>query len=285
MNRDREFLQGAGGASGAGSAPATTRRTFVTGLVGAACWAGASPGYAADQVSGAGGDTVVELRQYTLRKGGRDVLVDMFEKSFLDPQNALGAHVIGTFRDLDDPDRFVWLRGFHDMAIRQKSLEAFYGGPEWKALRNAANATIVDSDNVLMLRPAGDGLGLGSGSSSQATHVIGARIHYLDKADPAQFAAVFASSVLPRLTQLGAHCIGQFFTESAANNFRLPIREHDPVFVWFARWNAIEDEERFARGWSQLSGWRDDIPEALLPAFMRKPERLRLAPTARSELR
>jgi hypothetical protein len=262
---------------------AASRRTFVTGLVGAACWASASRGYAADQSPG--GDNIVELRQYTLRKGGRDVLVEMFEKSFLEPQNALGAHVIGTFRDLDDPDRFVWLRGFRDMAVRKESLEAFYGGAEWKARREAANATIVDSDNVLLLRPASSGSGFASPAGGKSTHIIGAHIHYLDKVDPAQFAAVFASSVLPRVSELGAHCIGQFFTESAANNFRLPIREHDHVFVWFARWNALKDEEHFAHEWSQMSGWRDSITEALLPAFMRKPERLRLAPTARSELR
>ena len=41
--------------------------------------------------------------------------------------------VIGQFRDLDDPDRFVWLRGFPDMRPARASLAAFYGGPVWKA--------------------------------------------------------------------------------------------------------------------------------------------------------
>ena len=58
--------------------------------------------------------------------------------------------MIATFVDLDDPDRFVWLRGFVDMATRAAALGAFYGGPIWKAHRDAANATIVDSDNVLL---------------------------------------------------------------------------------------------------------------------------------------
>ena len=39
--------------------------------------------------------------------------------------------VIGTFTDLDRPDRFVWLRGFADMAARRAGLESFYGGPVW----------------------------------------------------------------------------------------------------------------------------------------------------------
>ena len=62
-------------------------------------------------------------------------------------------HVLGQFRDLDDPDSFVWLRGFSDMPTRKRALEAFYGGPVWKQHAGAANATMIDVDNVLLLRP------------------------------------------------------------------------------------------------------------------------------------
>ncbi len=55
--------------------------------------------------------------------------------------------VIGQFRDLDDPNRFVWLRGFRDMASRAKGLQDFYGGPVWKAHREVANSAMIDSDN------------------------------------------------------------------------------------------------------------------------------------------
>ena len=55
---------------------------------------------------------VVELRQYTLKSGQRDTLIALFEREFVESQEAVGIELIGTFRDLDDPDRFVWLRGF-----------------------------------------------------------------------------------------------------------------------------------------------------------------------------
>src|SRR5260370_19944757 len=97
---------------------------------------------------------IVELRQYALHQGKRDVLIDLFDREFIEPQEALGMKVIGQFRDVDNRDRFVWLRGFHDMASRAQALQEFYGGPVWKAHREAANATMVDSDNVLLLRPA-----------------------------------------------------------------------------------------------------------------------------------
>ena len=94
---------------------------------------------------------IVELRQYTLHDGQRDTLINLFEREFIEPQEALGMKVIGTFRDLDRPNRFVWLRGFTDMDTRLAGLTGFYGGPVWKAHREEANATMIDSDNVLLL--------------------------------------------------------------------------------------------------------------------------------------
>ena len=103
---------------------------------------------------------IVELRQYTLHPGQRDVLIDLFEAEFIESQEALGMKILGTFRDLDRPDRLVWIRGFQDMASRAAGLEAFYSGPVWKAHRNAANATMLDSGNVLLLHVARPGSGL-----------------------------------------------------------------------------------------------------------------------------
>ena len=105
---------------------------------------------------------VVELRQYTLKPGQRDILIALFEREFVESQEAQGIALLGIFRDLDDPDRFVWLRGFPDMESRARSLAAFYRGPIWKANRDAANATMIDSDNVLLLRPAWSGAGRSS---------------------------------------------------------------------------------------------------------------------------
>ena len=113
---------------------------------------------AADVPAAAGGGTrccsVVELRQYTLHTARFDAFNALFEREFIEPQEAAGITVVGQFRDLDDPDRFVWLRGFRDMSSRAVALEAFYGGALWKSLRDQANANFTDTDNVLLLRPA-----------------------------------------------------------------------------------------------------------------------------------
>jgi hypothetical protein len=84
---------------------------------------------AVPQVAGAqelqGSFPIVELRQYTLHDGQRDVLVNLFEREFVESQEALGMKVIGTFTDIDRPNRFVWLRGFLDMDSRLSGLSAF----------------------------------------------------------------------------------------------------------------------------------------------------------------
>src|SRR5437899_5172591 len=96
--------------------------------------------------------------------------------------------VIGQFRNLDDPNRFVWLRGFRDMPARAQALQTFYGGPTWKAHREAANATIVDSDNVLLLRPARPASGFSLensrppvGATEVPNTLIVANIYYFDE--------------------------------------------------------------------------------------------------------
>src|SRR6266545_3360159 len=130
---------------------------------------------------------IVELRQYSLRPAQRDVLIDLFEREFIESQEAAGMRVLGQFRDLGDPDRFVWFRGFRDMPSRAAALGAFYGGPVWKAHREAANATMIDSDNVLLLRPARPGSEFlfgndrpGSGTQGNSKRLIVANIYYFD---------------------------------------------------------------------------------------------------------
>jgi len=67
--------------------------------------------------------TIVELRRYTLHPGRRDELIELFEREFVESQEELGARIVGTFRDVRDPDRFVWIRAFPDMAVRLAALQ------------------------------------------------------------------------------------------------------------------------------------------------------------------
>jgi NIPSNAP len=189
---------------------------------------------------------IVELRQYTLHPGQRDVLIELFDREFLESQEALGMKIIGQFRDLDNPNRFAWLRGFRDMPSRARALKDFYGGPVWKAHREAATATMIDSDNVLLLHPATptSGFSLGNrkrpgpGSNETRNELIVATIYYFDAPVDSGFVQFFDKTVKPAVTGSGATVLAYFVTEHSGNTFpALPVREGENVFVWFARFN------------------------------------------------
>jgi hypothetical protein len=231
---------------------------------------------------------VVELRQYTLKSGQRDVLIDLFEREFIESQEATGMKVIGTFRDLNNPDRFVWLRGFSNMAARAQALQEFYGGPVWKAHRDAANATMIDSDNVLLLRPARSDSGfrletlkrpsLGSKESSNA--LIVTTIYYLNRTAQDNFIELFEHELVPKLTKAGGSIVGMFVTENHPNTFpALPVREGENVFVSFSLFADLGTYEQFVNSRGK------EAVEKLLLLTKGAPEVLLLAPTARSLVR
>jgi hypothetical protein len=235
---------------------------------------------------------IVELRQYTLRPNHRDAFIDLFDRNFVESQEAVGMTIIGQFRDLDEPNRFVWLRGFPDMAARTRSLTEFYDGTLWKSLRDSANASIIDNDNVLLLRPAHPGSGFVIEPSSRQAPVAGgagkglviATVYHIDAGKEAEFVDFFNAKVAPVLASAGAEVIAEFVPEQGVNTFpRLPVREGEHVFVWFARFASAATYERFKVALSESGPWRETI-SAELTSRIREPQVLRLSPTARSLL-
>jgi hypothetical protein len=236
---------------------------------------------------------IVELRQYTLHPGKRDVLIDLFDREFVEPQEALGMKVIGQFRDLNNPNLFVWLRGFWDMASRAQALKDFYGGPVWKAHREAANATMIDSDNVLLLHPATPTSAFSFGNKERSpvgaketrSELVVATIYYFDAPVDATFVQFFEETVKPAVIGSGATVLASFVTEHSENTFpALPVREGENVFVWFARFDDAPAYERYLAALIQSPRWHDEISKELARRLKRAPEILKLWPTTRSLL-
>jgi len=229
---------------------------------------------------------VVELRQYTLKPNQCETLIALFDREFVETQEATGMTVIGQFRDLDRPDMFVWLRGFETMATRKDALTAFYDGPVWAAHKDAANATMIDSDDVLLLRPAWPDAGFNlTGLQRPATAEAGKAsdqnplpgfveisIHHLRPGSEADFVERFRRDAAPQRATHGARLLAAFVTELAENTFpRLPVRLGENVFVTAT---AFDDEPTQVRNHSGLTS-----PDLI------RTEILRLAPTSRSLLR
>jgi hypothetical protein len=228
---------------------------------------------------------IYELRNYVMHPGKRDALIDLFEREFIESQEALGSHVVGTFRNLDEPDRFVWLRSFETMETRARALDGFYTGALWLSLRNEANATMIDSDDVLQLRPVGGDATRGStqhpppGAVTPAQTLIVADTYFLADRSGDAFAAIYEREALPVLRDLRLAPFAAFATEHAPNNYpRLPIREKDTVFVALTYFDSIQAHENVR---SQLT----HIAETLAPHTIAPTHTMRLQPTARSLLR
>jgi hypothetical protein len=249
------------------------------------------------RIEGGGSDAssccpVVELRQYTLHPGKRDVLIDLFEREFIETQEAVGITIIGHFRDLADPNRFVWLRGFPDMRSRGVSLSAFYYGAHWKSLRDSANATIVDNDNVLLLHPARPDSGFAL--EMKVRPAIGAAVpaglmvatfYYFDAPVDAAFVDFFEQRVKPELVAANATVLASLTTESSPNTFPvLPVREGEHLFVWFS---LFENQASYESHRATLAGsakWSEVSEKMMVRLKFRAPEVLRLSPASRSLL-
>jgi NIPSNAP len=241
-----------------------------------------------DDVADSLGQRVVELRQYTLVPGQRDTLIEVFDAHFVEGQQAVGIDVIGQFRDLDDPDRFVWLRGYDSMAVRGEALPSFYYGPVWRAHSARANATMIDSDNALLLEP----MHLGAAypgletvpADAVADGVIAVTVAHL--ARPVSDAdRSLARTAATELAAVSADVVAVLATHVAENNFpALPLRD-EHVLVWITQ---FADDAGYARHRELLAtsaGWRDVRRQLAARGSTTPMQELRLRPTHRSRLR
>jgi quinol monooxygenase YgiN len=233
---------------------------------------------------------ILDLRQYTLRPGRRDDLIDLFDTHFVAGQEDAGMHIVGQFRDLDDPDRFVWLRAYDSWTTRGEALPAFYYGPVWQANRERANATLVDSDDALLLRPVrlGPGYpryGTPRDDGPDPASVVGITVVYRDRPLDDEFCELILGGVAPVLADTGGEAVAVLVTDPSPNNFpALPLREEDAV-VWI---NRFDDDEAYARHRAELdqsAAWRDVLLPALLQTAKLPMQQMRLRPTAASQLR
>jgi hypothetical protein len=219
--------------------------------------------------------SVIELRRYRLHPGRRDELVALFERELIAPQEALGMRVIGPFTDVDRPDDFVWLRGFADMASRDRGLRGFYFGPVWAEHRAAANATMVDSDDVLLLRP----VWTASACDGAGAEVVLATTWLLPEQPAAAMVAAVRRDAASGVRAAGGHPLALMTTEPGANSFpELPVREGEHAVVLLTAFAGLDalDVGRRALGGRPL---RDTLGADVAA------HHARLMPTARSPRR
>jgi len=233
---------------------------------------------------------ICELRNYTTQPGRRDDLVALFEREFLDSQETMGSRIVGTFRNVDDPDRFVWMRAFADMPARAAALDAFYTSAAWLERRAAANATIVDSDDVLLLRPVAGRLieqapvRAPAGASGRFDSRIVVDSWFLEPRAEESFRELFAEEAVPVLHAVGAAPLASFATLHEPNSYpRLPVRENETAFIALTRFESAEAQEAHRAALLASAAWRG-VASRIERLLVAPASLLRLEPTARSAL-
>lgn len=174
-----------------------------------------------------------ELRSYLAQPGHRDALIGMFEDTFLDAYQAGGTRIVGTFRSLDHPDRWVWLRAFPDAASRGARLRNFYDGETWKRNAAACNATIYGVDDAWLLRetvPGGfDTVCAAARGSTTAP-------------------AVYVVAIQP--LERGTHPDATFVSDHSENSYPRQAVHAQTVFVTIGRFESRAAYESSAPGFS-----------------------------------
>ena len=192
---------------------------------------------------------VIELRRYTITPGGRAHFARYFETIFPEAFQQLGAAALGQFCERARPDGFTWLRGYTSLGMRSAVCHAFYDGPVWAEHKGTLNRYIVDSDDVLLLRPLTPDSGLPALRAvdpvAEPRGAQGAVVAQIFKAAPGRFEALAAAAESWFAGYRGRGLIeaGILGTLDVPNNFpRHPVRSDGHYLVWLG---VVRDDVAF----------------------------------------
>lgn len=231
--------------------------------------------------------TLFELRNYSTRPGRRDALVDLFERHFLDAYEGAGTRVVGTFTNLRNPDRWIWIRAFADNRARGEALDGFYSSREWLARRAAANDTIADISDALLLRLRfGElaALRAPDGGAGRPASVVECLRWFPREGLAARLADRVLADLVPLLARRGAIPAAVLESVALPNSYpRLPLRG-DAAVVVLARYADGASYQAGLAARDRSTAWLQAI-DGIDQLAVRPLEAWPLHPTARSALR
>ena len=93
---------------------------------------------------------IVEVRSYRIVPGRREEFIRLFESRAVPALRAHGMKVLGPLIDVENPNKFVWLRSFPSLEERDRMKKAFYEGDLWKNELEALAMPMLDSYDVIL---------------------------------------------------------------------------------------------------------------------------------------
>jgi len=93
---------------------------------------------------------IVEVRSYRIKPGRRAEFIEFFEQRSIPALRSQGMQVVGPFLDLENPNKFAWLRCFPSLEERERMRDAFYEGDLWKHELEAIAMPMLESYDVML---------------------------------------------------------------------------------------------------------------------------------------
>ena len=93
---------------------------------------------------------IVEVRSYRIKPGRRDDFIKLFESRAIPALREYGMKVVGPMLDVENPNKFVFLRSFPSLEERDRMKDAFYGGELWRTELEGLAMPLLDSYDVIL---------------------------------------------------------------------------------------------------------------------------------------
>jgi hypothetical protein len=97
---------------------------------------------------------IVEVRSYRIKPGRREEFIRFFETRSIPALRSHGMKIMGPLLDLENPNKFVWMRSFPSLEAREQMKNAFYEGDLWKKELEAIAMPMLESYDVILCETA-----------------------------------------------------------------------------------------------------------------------------------
>ena len=93
---------------------------------------------------------IVEVRSYRIKPGRRAEFIHLFETRAVPALRSHGMSILGPLLDVENPNKFVWLRAFPSLDERDRMKADFYEGELWKNELEAVAMPMIESYDVIL---------------------------------------------------------------------------------------------------------------------------------------
>ncbi|HVF23853.1 MAG TPA: NIPSNAP family protein [Pyrinomonadaceae bacterium] len=93
---------------------------------------------------------IVEVRSYRIKPGRRDDFIKLFESRAIPALREHGMQIVGPMLDVENPNKFVFLRSFPSLEERDRIKDAFYTSDVWKNELEKFAMPLLDSYDVIL---------------------------------------------------------------------------------------------------------------------------------------